>query len=105
MKRILVGLVLFSFSLNTLFAAEPSESQNKYDAILAKYIPADGPGAAAIMSQNGKVLYQGAAGLANIEHNIDLTTESVFRLGSITKQFTAAAIMMLQEQKKLNIKE
>ncbi|MDQ7049599.1 MAG: serine hydrolase domain-containing protein [Enterobacterales bacterium] len=105
MKRILLGLVLFNLSLNTLFAADISENQNEYQAILAKYIPADGPGAAVIVSQNGQVLFEGAAGLANIELNIDLTTESVFRLGSITKQFTAAAIIMLQEQKKLSIKD
>lgn len=105
MKRILLGFVLFSISLNTLFAANSTESQNKYEAILAKYIPANGPGAAVTVSQKGKILYQGAAGRANIELNVDLTKDSVFRLGSITKQFTAAAIMMLQEQNKLNIKD
>ncbi len=105
MKRIILGLVLLSFALNSQWAVAQPDNQNNYDAILAKYLPADGPGAAVIISKKGKVIYQGARGLANIEHNVPLTTESVFRLGSITKQFTAAAIMMLQEQKKLNVKD
>lgn len=103
MRRILLGIIFFSLSLNTLFAADIVDNQDKFLAVLTKYIPVDGPGAAVIVSQNGQVLFQGAAGLANIEHDVKLTTGSVFRLGSITKQFTAAAIMMLQEQKKLSI--
>ncbi|MFT4941058.1 MAG: CubicO group peptidase (beta-lactamase class C family) [Paraglaciecola sp.] len=95
--------VILGLSCASVFAK--SDNQKSYKAILEKYIPADGPGVAVILSQKGKVLYQGARGLANIEHNIPLSTDSVFRLGSITKQFTAAAIMMLQEQNKLNVND
>lgn len=59
------------------------------------------PGAAFIVVKDGEVLYRGAKGLANIELGVPLTVDMVFRLGSITKQFTAASIMLLEERGKL----
>lgn len=103
MKRIILGIFLLSFSLNTTFALTLTDKQKAYEAILVEQIGIDEPGVAVIVSQNGNVLFKGTRGLANLEHNIPLTTDSVFRLGSITKQFTAAAIMMLQERKKLSV--
>lgn len=103
MKRIILSIFLLSFSLNAAFAVTPTDKQKNYEAILVENIEIDGPGVAVIISQKGKVLFKGARGLANLEHNVPLTTDSVFRLGSITKQFTAAAIMILQEQKKLSV--
>jgi CubicO group peptidase (beta-lactamase class C family) len=103
MKRIILSVFLISFSLNTVFAETLTNKQKHYEAVLLENIKKDEPGVAVIVSQKGKVLFKGARGLANLEHNIPLTTDSVFRLGSITKQFTAAAIMILQEQQKLSV--
>ncbi|QBG36874.1 serine hydrolase domain-containing protein [Litorilituus sediminis] len=86
-------------------AVPKAATKADYDNVLQSYVDKDGPGVAAIVSQHGKVLYKGARGMANIEHNIPLETDSIFRLGSITKQFTGAAIMMLHEQGKLSIKD
>ena len=58
----------------------------------------DMPGAAFIVVKDGEVLYRGAKGLANIELGVSLTVDMVFRLGSITKQFKAASIMLLEER-------
>ena len=99
MKVKFVSVVAIScYLLVNSFNANASKSD--YDKILTNNIDADGPGSAVIVSKNGEVLYKGARGLANIEHNIPLTTDSIFRLGSITKQFTGAAIMILHEQGK-----
>ena len=103
LKRIILGLFILCFSLNTTFALILTDKQKAYEAILVEQIRIDEPGVAVIVSQKGKVLFKAARGLANLEHNIQLTTDSVFRLGSITKQFTAAAIMILQERKKLSV--
>lgn len=103
MKKIIFSVLLLSFSMNATLAVTVTDKQKHYETILVENIETDEPGVAVIVSQKGKVLFKGARGLANLEHNIPLTTESVFRLASITKQFTAAAIMMLQEQKKLSI--
>src|SRR5688500_13531842 len=51
-----------------------------------------------LVAENGKVIYKKGFGLANMEWNVPNTTETRFRLGSITKQFTAALILQLVEQ-------
>jgi len=56
-----------------------------------------------LVARNGQPVFRHAFGFANRELNVPMTPESVLRLGSITKQFTAAAIMQLVEQGKLNI--
>ncbi len=57
----------------------------------------------ALVAENGKVIYKKGLGLANMEWNIPNTPETRFRLGSITKQFTAALILQLVEQGKLKL--
>jgi CubicO group peptidase (beta-lactamase class C family) len=72
------------------------------DYLNAAY-PANGPGAAALVVKNGEVLFRGARGMADLELEVTLSPGHVFRIGSISKQFTAAAIMLLQEQGKLSV--
>ncbi|WP_445359749.1 serine hydrolase domain-containing protein [Microbulbifer sp. EKSA005] len=105
MKKLIFGVVLSAFSLNVSFADMLEVEQKNYETILAENIDIDEPGVAVIVSKDGRVVFKGARGLANLEHNIPLTTDSIFRLGSLTKQFTAAAIMILQEQNKLSLKD
>jgi D-alanyl-D-alanine carboxypeptidase len=64
---------------------------------------ADQPGAAAIVVRNGKTLLREASGLANLELGVPLMPDSVFRIASITKQFTAAGILLLQARGKLDV--
>ncbi len=105
MKKILICVLFLSISFNHAVAFSKTKTPKDYQSILTKRIAADNPGVAVIVTQNGQVLFKGARGLANVELGIPLTSDNVFRLGSITKQFTAAAVMMLQEQNKLNIKD
>src|ERR1044071_981150 len=57
----------------------------------------------ALVAENGKVIYKGAFGMANMEWNIPNAPDTKFRLGSITKQFTATLIMQLVEQGKIKL--
>lgn len=57
----------------------------------------------ALLAKDGKVLLAKGYGLANREHGVPNKPETKFRLGSITKQFTAAAILQLQEKGKLSV--
>src|SRR5215217_5519630 len=57
----------------------------------------------ALVAENGKVVYKGAFGAANMEWNIPNTPDTKFRLGSITKQFTATIVMQLVEQGKIKL--
>ncbi|MBS0629270.1 MAG: beta-lactamase family protein [Verrucomicrobia bacterium] len=60
---------------------------------------------AVLVAKGGKVLFSKGYGLANAEHRIPNCPQTVFRLGSITKQFTAVAILQLQEQGKLDVQD
>ncbi|HET9524893.1 MAG TPA: serine hydrolase [Pyrinomonadaceae bacterium] len=57
----------------------------------------------ALVAENGKIIYKGGHGMANMEWNIPNTPETKFRLGSITKQFTAMLALQLVEQGKLKL--
>src|SRR6266513_2894088 len=61
------------------------------------------PGCAVMVRQDGKVVLCQGYGVANVEHDVRVTPQTVFQSGSIGKQFTAMAIMMLIEQKKLDL--
>ena len=75
------------------------------DALLKEVIKDHSPGAAVLVAQGGKVLFKKAYGYASLEHLVPVTLDTKFRIGSITKQFTGAAILRLQEQGKLNVRD
>ena len=73
------------------------------DSVFQRFDRTDSPGCALGVYQNGKVLYARGYGMASLEHGIALTPRSVLDIGSISKQFTAMAILMLQKEGKLSI--
>jgi CubicO group peptidase (beta-lactamase class C family) len=75
------------------------------DELLSTTYPPEKPGASAIVVKNGQVLLRKGYGLANLELNVAMKPEMVFRLGSITKQFTAVCILMLLEQGFLDLQD
>lgn len=75
------------------------------DNLLQATYPPTEPGAAVIVVREGAVIYRKGHGLANLEHEIPIEPDMVFRLGSLTKQFTAVAILMLAEQGKLALND
>lgn len=76
-----------------------------FDSIMNATYPADEPGAAIIITKEGEELYKKGFGLASIEFNVPMKPEMIFRLGSITKQFTAVSILILEEQGKLRVSD
>lgn len=63
------------------------------------------PGGQLAVSFNGHVVYSKAWGMANLESGTPLTTESLIEAGSVSKQFTAAAVLLLEQQGKLKLDE
>jgi len=61
----------------------------------------DVPGVAVLVARDGKVVLQGGFGLADVAAKTPITPATKFRIGSISKQFTAAAVLRLVEQRKL----
>ncbi|UOX34401.1 beta-lactamase family protein [Flavobacterium sediminilitoris] len=75
------------------------------DSLIISKFKADNPGAVFLVAKEGKSIYRKAFGKANLEMNIDMQPEFVFEIGSMTKQFTAVAIALLEEQGKLNFQD
>ncbi len=92
-------LVFTLFSLN-LHAQDLTQ---QFDAIVSKYYQPDTPGATILVAKDGKTIYRKAVGKSNLELDVDMLPENVFMLASITKQFTAVSILMLEEQSKLSL--
>ena len=75
------------------------------DSLFKLSFPATEPGAIMILAKDGKPIMRKAYGMANIELNVPLNTDQKMGIGSISKQFTAVAILLLQQENKLNIKD
>jgi len=71
-----------------------------HELLNANY-PPDGPGAAVIVVKDGQIILRKGYGLANMELGVPIQPETVFKIGSVTKQFTAVSILMLVEEGKL----
>jgi CubicO group peptidase (beta-lactamase class C family) len=61
------------------------------------------PGVSLAIVKAGQIVYAGGFGLANVEHNVPVRPETVFQSGSVGKQFTATAVMMLVEEGKIGL--
>lgn len=75
------------------------------DAAVAPFYPPHQPGATVIVTRDGKTLFRQAYGMASVALQQPMTPETTLRLGSISKQFTAVAILMLVEEGKLSLSD
>jgi len=95
--------------LLALLVFQPSYAQTlepKIDSILTSVFKVSNePGAVFLVAKDGKPIYRKAFGKSNIELDVNMIPTNVFQIGSMTKQFTAIAIMMLEEQGKLNVND
>jgi CubicO group peptidase (beta-lactamase class C family) len=96
MKRIAVSLLL---ALSPVAAGIDRAGDFVNDYLQKKQIP----GCAVMVRHNGKVVLSKGYGVANLEHGVRVTPETIFQSGSMGKQFTAMAVMMLVEERKLSL--
>ncbi|MEY2519903.1 MAG: hypothetical protein QOF24_1662 [Verrucomicrobiota bacterium] len=102
MKRIEVSLLLASFLVLVPIASATDRAGDFVNGYLKrKQIP----GCAVMVRQNGKVVLSAGYGIANLEHGVRVTPQTVFQSGSMGKQFTAMAVMMLVEEGKLALED
>jgi CubicO group peptidase (beta-lactamase class C family) len=80
-----------------------SPQDRAVDALVAKFDHPDAPGVSVAVYRAGEVIYSKAVGMADLEHNVRLTTGSVFDIASMSKQFTAMAVVLLHEDGRLSL--
>lgn len=79
--------------------------EDLFDRFFSKDDEEHQPGEAVLVLINDQIVYQRCFGLANVERNERITPRTNFRLASLTKQFTARAIVLLEEQGRLSIQD
>src|SRR5512137_816622 len=77
----------------------------KIDAVMAEAYKPGEPGASLIVRKNGRTIIRKGYGMANLELGVPVAPDMIFRLGSITKQFTAVSILMLAQEGKLGLQD
>ena len=100
-------LLTASVAAQNTAASQPTADQiaARVDEYMKAVIRVDGFSGTILVARDGKPIVSKGYGMANIELNVPNSPQNVFRLGSVTKQFSAIAIMMLQERGKLNVSD
>lgn len=95
-------LITFSIILSSCAGTSALTTEQSIDKILSDYGAPNAPGASIIVMKNDTIIFKKAYGSANLEEQHAVTTTTNFRLASVTKEFTAMCILILQEQGKLS---
>ncbi|MBC5836051.1 beta-lactamase family protein [Flavobacterium sp. F372] len=96
-------IIFLYFTVFTTFSVTSQNITNDIDGLFSMRENLNGPGGVVLVTQNNKTVFEKAYGLENISYKIPNTSESVFNIGSMSKQFTAMGIVLLQMEGKLSI--
>ncbi|HEY9170652.1 MAG TPA: serine hydrolase domain-containing protein [Verrucomicrobiae bacterium] len=105
MNQITPSLLLLMTALSANAAALTSDQAAAIDALFTRWTAADTPGASVMVIHKGRSIFAKGYGLADLEQRVPCSTNTNFRLASVTKQFTAMAVLMLAERRKLSLDE
>jgi len=86
-------------------AADDPPEAKQVDSIFTDLTKPGSPGCALAVARDGRTVYAKGYGLANIEENVPITPQTVFDIGSTSKQFTAASVLLLEKQGKLSVND
>lgn len=105
MKKIILLLAVSVAILNSVVAQQSLNLTGEFDKVVQQELPLNETGATVLVSSRGKVIYKKALGMADVELNVPMQVDNIFRIASITKQFTAIAILQLMEAGRLNLRD
>ncbi len=88
---------------HALLAQPAADASSKVDAVFAKWATREAPGCAVGVATAGKPVLTRGYGMADLEHDVAITPETIFEAGSVSKQFTAAALLLLAREGRLSI--
>lgn len=101
MRNTLLSTLLVLFSAPST-AQLSADTLQRIDQVFSRWNNAT-PGVSVAIERNGKIIYHKAFGLADLEHAVPNTTATIFEAGSVSKQFTAASILLLASEGKLSL--
>jgi CubicO group peptidase (beta-lactamase class C family) len=101
----MMGAWMIAASTPLSFSQQPDlpELCRQFTDLIGKEQKPGDPGGVALVAMKGRIIYTNAFGLANLELDVPMRPNTVFNIGSMTKQFTAVAVMQLVEQGKISL--
>jgi len=101
MKKLFLLSLLITGSFTLI--AQTADLSARVDSLVNTLVKPGTPGCAIGVVKDGKILYKKTAGLSNLDYRIPVTDSTVFNLASVSKQFTAYLVLLLEKEGKLNL--
>jgi CubicO group peptidase (beta-lactamase class C family) len=101
---LLIALAVYLRAVN-VFAADVSVQESQVDSLFSSWNSQNSPGCAVAVMKDGHIAYEHGYGMADLGHNVKITPATVFYVGSMSKQFTATAILMLVDDGRISLDE
>ena len=102
-KKVFPSIILLIGIVSNLIGQSNISINSKVDTLFEQWNSNDSPGCALGVIKNGQLIYAKGYGMADLEHDIRITSKSVFYAASVSKQFITMSILLLQEQGKLDL--
>src|ERR1700744_2165529 len=102
-KHVLLVMSIFLFTVRGYSQSLPDSVTKKIDQVFKKWDSPNSPGAAVGIVRGDSLIYAKGYGMADLEHHIPITPESIFYMCSVSKQFTGYSIMLLERAGKLHL--
>jgi CubicO group peptidase (beta-lactamase class C family) len=102
MRAAIIGFI-FLLAMAHSGAAADSSPEEQVDRLFTKWNGTTSPGCALAVMKDGRIVYRRGYGMADLEHDIPVRANSIFHVASVSKQFTAAAIVLLVQEHKLSL--
>ena len=97
-------LLLFLASAPVVLSVE-DDAAKRLDEVFKTWSQPGTPGTAVAVIQHGKLVFEKGYGLANLEYDIPVTPQTVYHVASVSKQFTAMALVLLEQEGKLSLED
>jgi len=103
MRHVMFVIALVICPASTSIAQSGDSLTRAIDRVFESWRDTDGPGCAVGVSRDGNIVLERGYGMANLETDTPIRPSSIFHVASVSKQFTAAAIMLLERDGKLSL--
>ena len=90
------SLIALFLAVGAASATDAEDLASQMDEMFADWVGDDRPGAAVAVIRDGEIVYQNGFGMADLERGVPITPASAFEIGSISKQFTAMSVLLLE---------
>jgi len=103
MKKISLTVLFICLIAAELMAQAPQSLTDRVDAVFAQWNTSSSPGCALAVVKDGRIIYEHGYGMANLELGIAITPQFVFDIGSVSKEITAMAMLLLAQDGKISL--